>query len=756
MRNLKTHLSNERGAIAVVVAVCMLALLGVAAIAVDSGNNWQQRRQLTTAVEAAALAAAADYSWGDDGCTLAASDYLARNFATATLVSCTPHGDLANGTFGWVTVQAEIVVDQMFGGVLGQSTVPVRTVSHAMFGVPAVAGEGARPLGLCTEAVEDDAAFQAWQSSGTESAAMQIPYTSLSGSTCGYTFHSEAPTCVAADVEFIVQTTGDAFYDTGAGVFDITPDDFFKAGAVMSTDRIDLREDFAITFDVYVGARDSGADGIGFVFHNDPAGADAVGNDGGGQGMSGIQNSIGIEFDTWHNGEAHPGGPGGPSVSGIEYTSFTAYDHPNDLTLGYRFRPSATTAVTHLGAFDANGDGTLSNGNETTVSLWSDGGDLLRRVDVPANTPVEADGFAYVELDDPYTLNSGWVYRVAAENIDEPFAYNGSVAMASNMQFMGYAYAWDSSGNAFPTYSGSGSGYLGGSVKVQTYSSPVQAGDDPTQDHTAIYDVEHLIEPADYSEYAVLYGEEMRLSPLVTLPNIENDQWHTAIVTWDASAQELFYSFDGFTIGTLGIDLIADHIEGDYAHFGFGAATGAAKNRHRLRFTEFDVVLENPHPECTGAEDETGTVGGGNWSMIDFDGSTTDDSVFNDWITSGYGSDIAPGDYEGIPAGIDGDNTAALQTLVDSGAPFTIPMYTTINDTGPEPIFEVVAFATVKLTDFQVTGPLGSRFLEVSFVSGLADRACCIDIPTDGSYVETNQRATRIVALNSDGTPKRR
>lgn len=741
---------------AVVVAVCMLALLGVAAIAIDSGNNWQQRRQLTTAVEAAALAAAADYAWGDDGCTVVAGDFLARNHPGATLLSCTPSGDLANGTFGWVTVRAEIIVDQMFGGVLGQPTVPVSIVSHAMFGVPSIAGEGPRPTGLCTEAVQDNAAFQAWQNSGTESGAIQIPFTSEAGSTCGFTFQSDTPTCIAADVEHIVRTTGDAFYDTDAGVFDITPDEFFKAGAVMSTDRIDLRHDFGITFDVYVGARDSGADGIGFVFHNDPAGANAVGNDGGGQGMSGIQNSIGIEFDTWHNGEAHPAGPAGASVPGIKYTDFSTANHANDLTLGYRFRPTAPAVVTHLGAFDANGNGKLDNGDETTVSLWSNGGTLLRRASIPDDAPVEEDGFAYVELADPYTLNAGVIYRVAAENTDESFAHNGTVAMASNMQFIGYAYEWDSSGEAFPTRAGSGSGYLGGSFKAQTYSPPVQAGDDPTQDHTAIYDVEHLIEPADYSEYAVLYGEAARISPLVTLPNIEDNTWHTAIVRWDSSAQELFYSFDGFAIGTLEIDLITDHIEGNYAHFGFGAATGAAKNRHRLRFTEFDVVLENPHPECTGDEDETGTVGGGNWSMIDFDGGTTDASVFNDWITNGYGSDTAPGDYQGVPAGIDGDNATALQSLVDSGDPFTIPLYRNINDTGTQTIFEVIAFATVKLTDFQVTGPLGSRFLEVSFVSGLTDRACCIDIPTDGSYVETNQRATRIVALNSDGTPKRR
>jgi hypothetical protein len=69
----------------------------------------------------------------------------------------------------------------------------------------------------------------------------------------------------------------------------------------MSGTRVDLSKTFDITFDINVGNNDNGADGMGFVLHNDPLGNKALGAAGGGKGMSGIKNGIGIEFDTYYN-----------------------------------------------------------------------------------------------------------------------------------------------------------------------------------------------------------------------------------------------------------------------------------------------------------------------------------------------------------------------------------------------------------------------------------------------------------------------
>ena len=66
--------------------------------------------------------------------------------------------------------------------------------------------------------------------------------------------------------------------------------------------RLDLGADFDLSFDIYLGNKDAaGADGMAFVLHNDPFGADATGLGGGAFGASGIRNGLAIEFDTYQN-----------------------------------------------------------------------------------------------------------------------------------------------------------------------------------------------------------------------------------------------------------------------------------------------------------------------------------------------------------------------------------------------------------------------------------------------------------------------
>ncbi|MGH1420673.1 MAG: tandem-95 repeat protein, partial [Hyphomonas sp.] len=75
-----------------------------------------------------------------------------------------------------------------------------------------------------------------------------------------------------------------------------------QAGSVMSDILIDMNYDFTMSFEVYLGTDDNGADGIAFVLHNDPDGDTAVGAPGYGVGAHGIEDGIAIEFDTWQNG----------------------------------------------------------------------------------------------------------------------------------------------------------------------------------------------------------------------------------------------------------------------------------------------------------------------------------------------------------------------------------------------------------------------------------------------------------------------
>ncbi|WP_440880716.1 lectin-like domain-containing protein [Tenacibaculum sp. C7A-26P2] len=83
----------------------------------------------------------------------------------------------------------------------------------------------------------------------------------------------------------------------------LTPALNMQRGNLMSKNKISFSESFKLDFQVNLGSKKgNGADGITFVFHNDPRGSAAVGDSGGGLGASGIQNGIALEVDTWNNG----------------------------------------------------------------------------------------------------------------------------------------------------------------------------------------------------------------------------------------------------------------------------------------------------------------------------------------------------------------------------------------------------------------------------------------------------------------------
>ncbi|MBD1909525.1 MULTISPECIES: Ig-like domain-containing protein [unclassified Leptolyngbya] len=81
----------------------------------------------------------------------------------------------------------------------------------------------------------------------------------------------------------------------------LTEDVGSQSGSVFSKTRIDVTTNWTLSFEVYLGTNDRGADGIGFVLHNDPRGASAIGSTGAGLGIAGVQNAFGIEFDTFQN-----------------------------------------------------------------------------------------------------------------------------------------------------------------------------------------------------------------------------------------------------------------------------------------------------------------------------------------------------------------------------------------------------------------------------------------------------------------------
>lgn len=161
----------------IIVVIAMAAMMGAAAFAIDVGAAWSLRRDLVTATDSAALAAAADFAQGIDGCAATDDFFVQQNAPGATVVSCTPTG----GATGFVTVEARQDSPAWFGRVIGQSDFDVPSFSGAKWGQLS-AGTGLRPFGLCAANPAGGSAppwlaqLQAFVAAPTSPTTIQIVY----------------------------------------------------------------------------------------------------------------------------------------------------------------------------------------------------------------------------------------------------------------------------------------------------------------------------------------------------------------------------------------------------------------------------------------------------------------------------------------------------------------------------------------------------------------------------------------------------
>jgi hypothetical protein len=89
----------------------------------------------------------------------------------------------------------------------------------------------------------------------------------------------------------------------GDDCYQLTPALNTQNGTVWYSDQIDLTQPFDLLFYMNYGSiDDNGADGICFVLQT--VGTNAIGESGGGMGYLNFGTSLGIEFDTWQNGES--------------------------------------------------------------------------------------------------------------------------------------------------------------------------------------------------------------------------------------------------------------------------------------------------------------------------------------------------------------------------------------------------------------------------------------------------------------------
>jgi hypothetical protein len=91
----------------------------------------------------------------------------------------------------------------------------------------------------------------------------------------------------------------------------LTPDVEYSEGLAYYKTRLDLRNFFQVDFEIYLGDKEEGADGITFVLHDDPRGFEAYGTWGEcmgygrwskwARGGTFIAPSVAVEFDTYQN-----------------------------------------------------------------------------------------------------------------------------------------------------------------------------------------------------------------------------------------------------------------------------------------------------------------------------------------------------------------------------------------------------------------------------------------------------------------------
>lgn len=170
------------------------------------------------------------------------------------------------------------------------------------------------------------------------------------------------------------------------GTFELTQNVGFQGGSSWYRRRLDMRLNFRISVDLYLGTNDNGADGIAFVLQNLDTGQ---GGTGGGLGYGGgapIQPSIAIEFDTWFNSRGDP--PGGddhiafildgatgslPAVGNVNsvdnlengnFHSVTIYWNPDTQIFRYQFTHSNGTVTTNALSID------MINHLGTNIAFW--------------------------------------------------------------------------------------------------------------------------------------------------------------------------------------------------------------------------------------------------------------------------------------------------------------------------------------------------------------------------------------------------
>jgi Flp pilus assembly protein TadG len=118
MSRVRQRGGEEQGVVLVIVAVAMVALIGMAALAIDLGSFYKAQRQAQEAADAGALAAAQDLSTSTSAATTDANSYATKNYPGSSVSVSEP-----SSTTVKVTVSASS--PSFLGHILGLTSAKV-------------------------------------------------------------------------------------------------------------------------------------------------------------------------------------------------------------------------------------------------------------------------------------------------------------------------------------------------------------------------------------------------------------------------------------------------------------------------------------------------------------------------------------------------------------------------------------------------------------------------------------------------------
>ena len=453
-----------------------------------------------------------------------------------------------------------------------------------------------------------------------------------------------------------VTFNGYANYDAAENAFMITPDVPDLIGTVGTNQRVDLTKSFQISFEVNLGNKDLSADGISFVIHNSPWGADAVGFKGDGVGAVGIGNGIAIKLDSFQSGGPYNDVPGDhtnfvntsapPGAQDI--TGQVALGNINDgqwhnvevtwdaatQTLFYYVDGKVASAIqqnisqaylggsnlAYLAFTGASGPG----GNQQMVRVTNFNGvyevkpdivepvQQIQNVSPPDNlgdifvaNPVDdIVGFlgstVYVPQNQAVMLTGPVEGETGGMAFQQRVDFTHDFALQAQFDFSDKPIAGDGAAIVFHNDPrglialGNGGADFG-AAGVQNgigIALDTYKNDAPFTDQYA--NNTNFIDTSLGPAQRDLLGHQ---NP----GNLKDGRWHVVQVFWDVQTQNLTYLVDGKVMGTLHRNLIADSFGGsNYAYLAITGATGGAATLQQMRINSLQAVFE---PKPFGGQD---------------------------------------------------------------------------------------------------------------------------------------------------------